>query len=114
LKTGDIILIPFPFAELTQLKARPAIVIAETADKYHDIIVAAVSSVIPATLTKNEFIITPAIENGLRVNSVVKADRIVTAKAESIIAKLGKLSAKDCTKFIEILILSRLNKRKPE
>ncbi len=42
MRTGEIVLVPFPFAELTQLKARPAAVIAETADRYHDIIVAAI------------------------------------------------------------------------
>jgi mRNA interferase MazF len=102
LKTGDIILIPFPFAELTQLKARPAVVIAETADKYHDVIIAAISSVIPTTLSKNEFIISPSSENGLRVNSVVKVDRIVTAKAENIITQLGNLSKIDKAKFVEV------------
>jgi hypothetical protein len=34
---GDIILIPFPFAELTNRKVRPAVVIAETNDKYRDL-----------------------------------------------------------------------------
>ncbi len=33
MKTGDIVIIPFPFAELTNIKARPAVVIAETKDK---------------------------------------------------------------------------------
>lgn len=33
MKTGDIVLIPFPFSELTQVKLRPAIVITVTKDK---------------------------------------------------------------------------------
>ncbi|MEP7235461.1 MAG: type II toxin-antitoxin system PemK/MazF family toxin [Ignavibacteriota bacterium] len=97
--SGDIVLIPFPFAELTQLKARPAVVISETADKYHDLIVAAISSVIPSELSKNEFLVTPNQENGLRAESVVKVDRIVTTKAENIIVHLGKLSGVDRTKL---------------
>ena len=36
MKLGDIILIPFPFAELTNIKVRPAVVITETADIYKD------------------------------------------------------------------------------
>ena len=47
MKTGDIILIPFPFAELTNRKVRPAVVIAETADKYKDLVISAISSVVP-------------------------------------------------------------------
>ena len=37
MKTGDIIFIPFPFAELTNKKVRPAVVIALTKDKYRDV-----------------------------------------------------------------------------
>jgi mRNA interferase MazF len=95
MRTGDIVLVPFPFAELTQVKARPAVVIAETADRFQDIIVAAISSVVPSELSKNEFTLDPTIENGLRVRSVVKVDRLVTTKAENVIAKLGKLSDAD-------------------
>lgn len=41
MKTGDIILIPFPFAEITHVKVRPAVVIAITKDKYKDVVVSA-------------------------------------------------------------------------
>ncbi len=33
---GTIALIPFPFAELTEIKARLAIVVSKTRDKYED------------------------------------------------------------------------------
>jgi mRNA interferase MazF len=91
MKFGDVILIPFPFAELTQLKVRPAVVIAETADSYHDIIVAAISSVVPETLSRNEVLIQPSKVNGLRVESVIKVDRLVTTKRRNIIAEMGKI-----------------------
>lgn len=102
MSTGDIVLIPFPFAELTQVKARPAVVIAQTADTYMDIIVAAISSVIPDTLSKNEFVIIPEAGNGLRVKSIVKVDRIVTTKKENIIVNLGRLSEGDVATFKNI------------
>jgi mRNA interferase MazF len=92
---GDIILIPFPFAELTQVKARPSIVIAETADRYRDLVVAAISSVLPVTPSKNEFIIEPSKQNGLRVRSVVKVDRLVTTKRERLIAEMGSVSEEE-------------------
>ncbi|MEJ7700646.1 MAG: hypothetical protein WKF71_13510 [Pyrinomonadaceae bacterium] len=38
MKTGDIILIPFPFAELTNKKVRPAVVVCETKDVYKDLV----------------------------------------------------------------------------
>lgn len=39
MKTGNIILVPFPFSELTNIKVRPAVVISTTKDKYEDVIV---------------------------------------------------------------------------
>ncbi len=50
MKTGDIILIPFPFSELTQIKVRPAVVVAVTKDKYNDLVLAAISSQVASTI----------------------------------------------------------------
>jgi len=100
--TGDIVLIPFPFAELTHVKARPCVVIAETGDRYKDIIVAAISSVVPPTVNKNEFLVESSAGNGLRVQSIVKVDRLVTQKPANIIAELGSLNSTEIDKLISI------------
>ena len=101
MKTGDIVLVPFPFAELTNVKARPSAVITETADRYNDLVVAAISSVVPPTLSRNEFTIEPTSQNGLRVKSVVKVDRLVTVKSEKVIAHIGTMNSKDREMLIE-------------
>lgn len=54
MNTGDIVLLPFPFAELTNKKVRHAAVICETKDVYRDLVVCAISSVVPKNLTENE------------------------------------------------------------
>jgi len=87
MKTGDIILIPFPFAELTNRKVRPATLVCETKDVYKDLVLCAISSVIPAKLSENEMLLSVDKENGLRKESVLKIDRIVTAKEQDVIAK---------------------------
>ena len=92
MKTGNIILVPFPFSELTNIKVRPAVVISTTKDKYEDVIVSAISSVIPDSISANEIIIESNSINNLRVKSVLKVDRIVTIKKESVIAMIGSLS----------------------
>ena len=102
MKTGDVVLIPFPFAELNAVKARPAVVICTTSDKFHDLVVSAISSVISGESYSNEFTISPDGSNGLRVPSLVKVDRIVTGQASSVIVKLGELSAQDRQRFIAI------------
>ncbi|MEO6329329.1 MAG: type II toxin-antitoxin system PemK/MazF family toxin [Ginsengibacter sp.] len=99
MKAGDIVIIPFPFSELTNIKVRPAAVIAETKDKYHDLIICAVSSQIPLTPNANEIIIDSELSNGLRVKSVIKMDRIFTLKKEKVISKIGGLNVSQLTNF---------------
>ena len=83
--TGNIILVPFPFSELTNIKVRPAVVISTTKDKYEDVIVSAISSVIPDSISANEIIIESNSVNNLRVKSVLKVDRIVTKKKNQLL-----------------------------
>lgn len=93
MKTGDIILIPFPFTDVKNTKVRPAVVITETADKYKDLVISAISSVVPESLNKNEILINPNKTNNLRIQSVIKVDRVVTLKQKDKISNLGKLSS---------------------
>jgi mRNA interferase MazF len=102
MRTGEVVLIPFPFAELTNVKARPSVIIAETDDRYKDIIVAAITSVVPSQIGKHEVMLEPSVRNGLRVRSVLKVDRLVTTKRKNIIVKLGTLSPEDIEKCIAI------------
>lgn len=99
MKTGDIVLVPFPYAESTEIKVRPAVVIAETSDKYSDLIVAAISSVIPQISNKNEIIIHPNLKNKLRAISVIKVDRIHTLRRNHKIADLGELNKEELQLF---------------
>lgn len=75
MKIGDIILIPFPFAELTNKKVRPAVVITETVDKFKDLVVSAISSVVPPRISNREIVLKSNKVNNLRVDSVIKVDR---------------------------------------
>lgn len=99
MKTGDIVLIPFPFAEFTNRKVRPAVVVCETQDAYKDLVLCAISSVVPPKLTENEILLRAGKENGLRKDSIIKVDRIVTAKEQDVIARIGKLNNSDLQKF---------------
>lgn len=99
MKTGDIVLIPFPFAELTNRKVRPATVVCETKDKYNDLVLCAVSSVVPQSPSESEILLTASSQNGLRRDSVLKVDRIVTAKRLDVIAIIGKLDPEDLDIF---------------
>lgn len=99
MKTGNIILVPFPFSELTNVKVRPAVVIGVTQDKYADVIVCAISSVVSDKQNQNEMLLKSNSTNNLRVDSVIKIDRIVTLKKENKIADLGQLTEEELKEF---------------
>lgn len=100
MKTGDILLIPFPFSEHTGTKkVRPSVLVCETADAYRDLVVCAISSVMPAIPGPNDVLLHPTEINNLRRSSVLKVDRIVTIKAKDVIATLGVLDSADLGLF---------------
>ena len=99
MKPGDIILVPFPFAELTNRKVRPCVVVCETKDKYRDVVVSAVSSVVPKELNENEILVEADSINNLRSPSIIKVDRIVTVKKADILARIGELSERHLNDF---------------
>ncbi len=99
MKTGSILLVPFPFAELTNRKVRPCVLICRTKDKYSDLVIAAISSVIPKQLTENEILLQPSSNNGLRKMSVIKVDRIVPMNSDDLIAHIGELDKSDLSDF---------------
>lgn len=99
MKTGDIVLVPYPFAELSNVKVRPALVITTTKDKYQDILVSAITSVVRGKAGKFEILLQPNKTNNLRAISIIKVDRIVTLKKEDVIATLGKLSLSELKVF---------------
>ena len=101
MKTGDIILLPFPFAELTNKKVRPGVFVCETKDKYRDIVVCASSSVVPDFAGPNEILLPRDRENMLRADSVIKVDRVVTVKGRDVIAELGTLDNRTLETFRE-------------
>ncbi len=93
---GDIILVNFPFTIPAQSKVRPALVLTETIDRFHDILVCAISSVVPFSPSEREIVLKesdPDFEQtGLRVSSVIKVDRIATLRQSDSITVIGKCS----------------------
>ncbi|CAG5091237.1 Transcriptional modulator of MazE/toxin, MazF [Thermobacillus xylanilyticus] len=94
-KQGDILLIPFPFTDLSSTKQRPVLVLSNT--KYNesnqDIVVAAITS----NLTEKEYSILITAndldEGKLKVDSLIRADKIYTFSNQIVIRKFGHLKA---------------------
>ena len=87
MKKGDIVLIPFPFTDLSGQKNRPALVLITTDT---DLTVAFITSQIKWQ-DKHDFKLEPSAENGLKKLSLVRLSKLATINNELVIGKLGNL-----------------------
>ena len=89
---GKIVLVPFPFTDLTAAKLRPALVIYE-GEK--DVVVAFISSKVPSELSEADVLVTKKDtgfkKSGLKVDSLIKLDKITTVLKDLIVGELGEL-----------------------
>ncbi|MGB9760624.1 MAG: type II toxin-antitoxin system PemK/MazF family toxin [Thermoproteota archaeon] len=76
---GKIVLVPFPFTDLTAVKLRPALVLFEGE---RDVVVAFISSRIPDEFKPTDVLIKETHPDfkitGLKTSSVIKLDKIAT------------------------------------
>jgi mRNA interferase MazF len=85
---GDIVLLPFPFTDLSGLKNRPALILV---DGESDITV----SFITTQLKWQEDFdikIEPTLTNGLKRTSLVRLSKLATIDKDLVLGELGKLS----------------------
>ncbi|RLG59690.1 MAG: type II toxin-antitoxin system PemK/MazF family toxin [Candidatus Hydrothermarchaeota archaeon] len=89
---GKIVLVPFPFTDLTASKLRPALVIHE-GEK--DVIVAFISSKIPETISEYEAVVRKSHPEfkytGLKVDSIIRLDKVATILKDLVIGELGEI-----------------------
>ena len=85
---GDVVLIPFPFTDLTGIKTRPALILAafETT-----IIVSFITSKINYQ-EAYDILLSPDENNGLKKPSILRLNKIVTVDKELVIGIVGNIS----------------------
>lgn len=105
MKLGDIVIVEYPFTNLSQTKIRPAVVVTTTDDQYNDVVLCLISSVVPMDLSQREVLLQPSAENNLRVLSVIKVYRVATIHQPKIISTIGKLSAAELQLFVAAFTL---------
>ena len=96
LRRGDIVLVPFPFTDLTAEKLRPAVVVSPDPQEV-DIVIAFISSIMPTGEPANtDFQITldhpDFSKSGLKKTSVFKMKKLLTIEKARIIRRLGQVS----------------------
>ena len=88
---GKIVLIPFPFTDLTATKLRPALVLCE-GEK--DVVVAFISSRTDKPKTVDIIINEKNAEfkqTGLKLTSTIKLDKVATISKDLIIGEIGEI-----------------------
>jgi mRNA interferase MazF len=89
MKKGDIILIPFPFTDLTGSKLRPALVLI--ADN-NDVTVSFITTQI-RWQEPTDVVITSSPGNGLKKESLLRLSKLATIDANLVVGILGTLEA---------------------
>ena len=90
---GDVVLVRFPFTDLTTTKVRPAVVLATHGD---DLTIVGIFSSSPQPSRQTWIVLSNQDhtfpETGLKTSSVIKAERIAVIEKSIVVRKLGSLS----------------------
>lgn len=103
---GDIILISFPFTDLTGVKIRPAVILMETEQ---DVTVAFITSQLKWQ-TQFDILLEPSSKNGLKLNSLIRLTKLATINKQLVLGELGNLSlAQTAVLNLNLTTLLKLN-----
>lgn len=96
LKRGDVVLVPFPFTDLSDIKRRPALVISS--DEYNrmtnDVIIAQITSKLRSPARPGDHIVGDWKGAGLLLPSVVRV-RMTTLHSSIVVKVLGTMADRE-------------------
>jgi len=92
-----IVLVPFPFDDLSNEKVRPAVCLTDPIGTYRHVVLAFITSRLPEELLDTDLILSNDDDGfektGLRVTSTVRLHRMMTVTTSLILRELGQLTA---------------------
>ncbi|MBW4445489.1 MAG: type II toxin-antitoxin system PemK/MazF family toxin [Spirirestis rafaelensis WJT71-NPBG6] len=93
---GKVVLVKFPFDDLSSSKVRPAVCLTNPIGSNHHIILALITSRIPADLLDTDFVLDinhpDFASSGLHKPSTIRLDHLITLRKSIIQRELGTLS----------------------
>ena len=93
---GKVVLVPFPFDDLSTQKARPAVCLTEALTSHRHIVLAFVTSRAPDEPLDTDIVLDPQdpgfAQTGLEVRSTIRIHRLLTVASPIIKRELGSLS----------------------
>lgn len=106
---GKIVLVPFPFDDLSATKVRPAVCLTNPIGPYNHIILAFITSKIPSDVLETDIVLDTThpdfAASGLHTASTIRLDRLMTVRKSVIQRELGQLSTDT-----QILIAEKLSR----
>mgnify|MGYP001590131113 CR=1 FL=1 len=102
LAAGKVVLVPFPFSDLSQSKLRPAVVLADAGRG--DWVLCQITSTPygdsrSISLTGQDF-----QQGSLRVASVARPGKLFTANSELIVTEIGQLRSETFRRIVHAII----------
>jgi mRNA interferase MazF len=99
-KQGDIILLPYPYTDLSNTKQRPAVIISKDSINFQNYIVAKITSVIRGD--KFSFpIASTDIDRELKYQSEVRTNEVFTVNSTIIIKKFASFKKQPLKRLTE-------------
>lgn len=93
---GKVVLVPFPFDDLTAQKVRPAVCLTNPIGPHRHVVLAFITSRIPNDLLETDVVLDLGNPNfnvtGLHVSSTLRLHRLMTVTTALIKRELGELS----------------------
>ena len=104
-EAGDIVLVRFPFTDLSTVKQRPALVLSseEHQNFGHDVIVAAISGRMSGNPRRFDHPIMAWEGAGLLMPSVVRCAKLVTLERSTVHRILGRLGRNELARVSGLL-----------
>ncbi len=98
LQRGDVVLVPFPFSDLSTTKVRPAVVVSSSLyhDTEPDLLLAALTSRLAAATGPLDYPLRDWRTAGLRFPSAFKA-LLLTLDPSRVLYRVGALTSRDMT-----------------
>lgn len=104
---SKIVLVPFPFDDLSSQKVRPALCLTDAIPPYSHVVLAFITSQVSATPAKTDLVIEASdadfASTGLKVSSTIRLHRLMTVTKSIIRRQLGKLSASHQAEINDLL-----------
>lgn len=87
---GAIVLVPFPFTDLSATKVRPALVVSVSGRASRDVVVCFITSRVGKDVSHG-LALQASAKSGLKVPSMVRFDKIATLDRGIILGELGRV-----------------------